>query len=181
MFRILVFVLSAMLFPSALGAETSADIELSISPNEPLSFQPFAEDNEPAEVKIVVRDAATGELLRNAGVRFTIDHKRGKDILNTGFPYLEGKQVVGGSFIAPSGELVFSYIFPVRGNYVIKVEAFPTDLSPRFSAVEKEYTVHVREHGFEVRNAIILSAFLLLLGTFIGVVYGRASKARGGI
>lgn len=178
---VLAIILTAVFIPSGFAAETGgADIELSISPQEPLSFQPFTEENEPAKVRITVRDKSTGKSVKNAGIKFTIDHKRGRDILNTGFPYLEGKRVLGGSFIAPDGELEFSYIFPVRGNYIMKVEAFPTMLSPQFSSVKKEFSIHVREHSYEVRNAVILGAFLLLLGVFIGMIYGRANLARGG-
>ena len=175
----LTLILSATIFPSAFAAEPLTDIELSVTPQEPLSFQPFTDNNQPAKVKIVVKDAATGRPVKNAGIKITIDHKRGRDILNTGFPYLEGKRVLGGSFVAPKGEIEFSYIFPVRGNYVIKIEAFPADSSTHFSPVEEEFRIHVREHGYEVRNAIILGAFLLFFGVFIGAIYGRASLARG--
>jgi hypothetical protein len=171
--------LSVMLYPTVLAAE-QADIELKTDPVEPLSFQPFTEDNKPAKVTITVKDSTTGEFIKNARIKFSVDHRRGHDILNTGFPYLEGKHVLGGSFVAPEGKLEFSYVFPIRGNYDVKVEAFPTELSAQFSPKEEEFKVHVREHSYEVRNAIILGTILLFLGVFIGVIYGRASIARGG-
>lgn len=168
-----------VLLLSFLPAVEEGDVEVgfTIHPEEPWSFQPFSE-NQPARVRISVRDPA-GELIRNVRVSFSIEHVRGRDFLNTGFPYLEGKKVLEGGFIAPEGELEFNYVFPVRGNYRVSIEASPTEDSAQFTPVTREFRVHVREQGYQIRNAFLLSALLLFLGVAIGVVYGRAYLAGG--
>lgn len=172
---VLVLLLSVAFYPAVVAAKQSnVDIEFITDPQEPNSFQPFFDGNRQAKVLISVRDQSSGELIEGAKIKFSIDHVRGKDILNTGFPYLEGKRVLAGSFVIPKGQQEFNYAFPVRGNYRVLIEASPTELSRPFEPTSKEFKLHVKEWGFEVRNAVILGALLLIFGIGIGVIYGRA-------
>ena len=157
------------------------DIEFITIPEEPQNFQPFFTENKPAKVIIMVKDARGG-LMENVNINMKIEHVKGLasgKILNTGFPYLEGKTAVAGSFTVPDGKLEFNYVFPIRGDYKVVIEASPAGSSVQFNPVTKEFRMHVKEQGFEVRNAIILSALLLFFGIAIGAVYGRAHLAEG--
>jgi hypothetical protein len=161
--------------------DSNIDIEFMTDPWEPQNFQPFFTENRPASVMAAVKDAE-GNLVENVNIKIKIEHVKGfasGEVFNTGFPYLEGKKVLAGSFIAPDGKLEFNYVFPIRGDYRVSMEASPTGSSVQFKPVNREFSVHVREHGFEVRNAVILSALLLFFGIAIGVVYGRAHLAGG--
>ena len=164
------------------GPEGGLDIEFMTVPEEPQNFQPFFTENRPAKVIVMVKDAE-GNFVENVNINMEIEHVKGPvsgKILHTGFPYLEGKKTMAGSFTAPDGRLEFNYVFPIRGEYRVVIEALPAGSSVQFKSVTpvtKEFRVHVREQGFEVRNAVILSVLLLVFGIAIGVVYGRASLA----
>ena len=146
-------------------------------PEQPRNFQPFFTKNQPAKVVVEVRDAK-GDLLKNVRIKIDIKHVKGFAsgiVFNTGFPYLEGKEVLAGEFFSPDGRLEFSYIFPIRGNYRVNVEVLPTDGSPvTFEPVSKEFSVYVKEWDYQIRNAIILVLLILGFGVLLGRVYGRA-------
>jgi hypothetical protein len=181
MIYVLLIVLSAIFYSPVFAASNDVVVDFYTDPGEPRNFQPFFEGNQPAKVMVEVKDAE-GNPVVNVNIKISIEHVKGVfsgKILNTGFPYLEGKRVFGGEFYSQDGRLEFNYVFPVRGNYRVSIEALPTKSSLQFMPTNKEFMVHVREQGFEVRNAVILSALLLFFGAAIGVVYGRAYSVGG--
>ncbi|NOZ82927.1 MAG: hypothetical protein GXN98_03810 [Euryarchaeota archaeon] len=171
-------VLLAVLVLLALPAETwGMSVSFATVPEQPSAFQPFFAGNQPARVVIEVRDSE-GRLVENVRVRLSIEHLRGLAsgrILHTGFPYLEGKKVLGGEFFARDGRVEFSYNFPIRGTYRVEVEVLPTESSVSFQPFSQEFSVKVREQGYEIRNAVILVLLLLGFGAALGVIFGRAS------
>lgn len=167
-------------YPPA-AAEAGVTIDFTVQPKEPQNYQPFFEGNQPARAIVEVRDAATDNSVNDVRIELNITHIKGKGILSTGFPYLEGKETLGGKFFAPEGKLELEYLFPIRGNYQIEVLAAPTSSSPLyFEPFSEVFSVHVKEPFYEVRNAVLLTVFLFLLGAYLGRIYAKAVAARGG-
>lgn len=171
-------VLPVLFSPAVLAASDEVTVNFYTEPAQPHNFQPFFAENQPAKVTVEVRDAE-GEPVKNVKIRINIEHIRGLSsgkVLNTGFPYLEGKRVLGGEFFSRDGKLEFSYIFPIRGSYRVEVEVSPTETSSvAFQPFSEEFNVQVKEWGYEIRNAIILVLLMLGFGIALGVIFGRAS------
>ncbi len=170
--RVAALVMVLLVLPEVWGASVS----FSTTPEEPSAFQPFFSGNQPARVLIEVKDD-TGRPMENVRLRLSIVHLRGfasGRVLHTGFPYLEGKQVLGGDFFAKDGKVEFMYNFPIRGTYRVTVEVLPTEESQKFEPFTREFSIRVREQGYEIRNAVILVLLLLGFGVALGMVFGRA-------
>ncbi len=153
------------------GAAYGMELSMQVQPEQPRAFQPFFTQNQPAKVVIEVRDAS-GRLVRDVWLDVRVEHVKGTfsgRLLHTGFPYLEGKEVLGGRFFSRDGRLELSYVFPIRGSYRVEVTA-----SAGEERVSREFTVKVREQGYEVRNAVLLVLLMLGFGTALGVIFGRA-------
>ena len=174
---ILLYTLAAvLLYPSNAVAVQNVDIAFTTIPEVPHNFQPFFEGNQPAKVVLEVRDA-DGRLIKNVNVKIDIQHVKGfssGQFLSTGFPYLEGKKVFSGEFFLKDGRLEFSYIFPIRGTYNVKIDASATEKAVLFEPTTRVFEVKVQEWGYQIRNAVILVLLMLGLGLFIGRVYARA-------
>ena len=171
-------VLSVLFSPAVLAASDEVTVNFYTEPAQPHNFQPFFAGNQPAKITVEVRDAE-GEPVKNVEIEINIKHVKGfasGKFLNTGFPYLEGKEVLGGKFFSRDGKLEFSYIFPIRGSYRVEVEVSPTDASSMvFEPFSEELNVRVKEWGYQIRNAVILVLLMLGFGIALGVVFGRAS------
>ncbi len=171
---LVVLLLAAVLPP--LVASAPADVEFYTSPENPSPFQPFFEGNQPARVVINVIDE-NGEAAKNVLIRLKVTHVKGifsGKLLHSGFPYLEGKDVLGGEFFAPDGVVEFDYIFPIRGEYAVSVEVLPAGDSEEFEPLRREFSVQVKEWGYQVRNAAILVLMMLSFGIALGVIFGKA-------
>ena len=178
MIYVLLLVLSAVFYSPVFAASNGVVVDFYTQPGEPRNFEPFFTKNQPAKVMVVVKDAE-GNPLENVNIRMRIDHVKGffsGKVLNTGFPYLEGKKVFGGEFYSPDGRLEFSYIFPIRGSYRVRVDVSPTEASSvAFEPFSREFSINVKEWGYQIRNAVILVLLMLGFGLFLGRVFARAS------
>ena len=170
--------LSVLFSPDVFASSDKVTVNFYTEPAQPHNFQPFFAENQPAKLTVEVRDAE-GKPVKNVKIRINIEHIKGLSsgkVLNTGFPYLEGKDVLGGEFFSRDGKLEFSYIFPIRGNYRVDVKVSPTSASSvTFEPFSEEFNVQVKEWGYEIRNAILLVLIMLSFGIALGVIFGRAS------
>ncbi len=180
---VLAMVASLLLLPAAVlsheGPHEGYRLAISVSPSEPQNFQP-AHMNEQARIKVQFLDAE-GDAIQDALIEVEVKHLAGRGIISTGFHHMEGKTTWRGKFFAPGGELDMRYIFPIRGNYLLKARAMSALPQPAFEPVEEVAYVHVKEPFFEVRNAAALVFLLLALGVVIGRIYGKAGASAHGL
>lgn len=171
----------------AWGAEVALrpEIVLRLEPEAPQAFQPTSGRNRPTRLILQLQDATTGRALPEpAQMALELVHVKGWGLLSTGFPHVEGKKQLRGTFLAPQGRLVFDYLFPVRGRYRLTVRCRFMDPGLPGSegrevwsmrSVHRDFPISVAEQPGNVRNARLFLALLLLFGVGVGLVFARSA------
>ena len=92
---------------------------------------------------------------------------------STGFPIVEGTQLLCGDFTAENGRLELAYLFPIRGAYRIKATA-----QTGSAKIELDQNFQIREEPEVVRYFSVLMALLVSFGAVSGIVLGRSAFSR---
>lgn len=159
------------------------EIVLHLEPKRPQAFQPTSDHNRPTHFILELVDAVTGIPLPEAvRMELYLVHVKGWGLLSTGFPHVEGKEQLSGTFLTSQGRLEIDYLFPVRGLYRLTVRCRPEDPSEFPGSVwpvSRSWTISVAEQPGNVRNAQLFLAGLLLFGLGIGLVFSFSPRSRG--
>lgn len=116
---------------------------------------------------------ASGQPVPGVRIALHLDAPPRPKILNTDFPYVEGTSLLDFAADAPSGEVQFATIYPIRGTYTFKTLVTLPD-GTTFDAAP---TLSVAENPAEVRHFLILLAMLLGFGFLSGLIIGRGHRA----
>lgn len=150
-------------------SEDRVQLEITVSPNEPTNFQPADKAKKPAVIVIKAHGLAPDI---DAVLRLRITHIKGRGLINTGYPHMEGKHVFAGELPMRNGQASLDYIFPIRGNYLVEADL---QRIPSTRIARGYLFAHAREPFFEIRNSIILLSLLFIFGLYLGRIYGSAS------
>jgi hypothetical protein len=99
--------------------------------------------------------------------------------LSTDFPIVEGTRLFDATGITQNGVLNLDYLFPIRGEYQLKITVESTDATFETSVHEQKFTLN--ENPEEVNNFIVLVVILVLFGLLSGFVIGRGSYLKAGV
>ena len=177
----------ALILPWGIWGEeavTQPEIVLWMEPKHSHAFQPTSDNNHPTHFILQLQDVATGNLLsRPAQMELELVHLNGWGLLSTGFPHVEGKEQLKGTFHATQGRLAFDYLFPIRGHYrmTVRCRGMDSELAGNIEPIRQDFSISVAEQPENVRNARFFLLGLFLFGAGVGLVFARSSTARGGI
>lgn len=129
------------------------------------SIEQIRPDLDITQFSVLVTDAQ-GQPVKNLDMAFTLQSPAKKFFPSTDFPVVEGTTLMKSKVLAPEGKLDFQYVFPIRGEYTLKVTAAPQGKPNQ--VVEKSIRFSLRENPPEVRNGLILMSGMGLLGGLVG-------------
>jgi len=162
----------ALTFIPAGYSQDGGQIQIKVNPDEPTNFQPTYKGETRALITIQAVDYPSG--VTDAGVlRLRITHLKGKGLINTGYPHMEGKVVFDGNLPLQGDSATMEYVFPIRGNYLLEAELF--DVPTRREIGSGKMKIHVKEPFFQTRNSVILLTLLFVFGLYLGRIYGGAT------
>ena len=162
---ILPFLLS---FSPAFGAG-SYTVDFMTSP----SANVIGPDTDLVHVALTVKDDR-GNIVPGAYVKFRIHSPPGNPFLSTDIPWVENTPLLEYEGYVSNGILAFDYIFPIRGQYRIDVQA-GIDAS---SLSAKSLPFSIRENGIDLRNISLLLTLLLVFGTAAGFIISRGAGGK---
>ncbi|MFS1511063.1 hypothetical protein VQL36_01305 [Chengkuizengella sp. SCS-71B] len=93
----------------------------------------------------------------------------------TDFPIVEGTKLIDSTILVENGKAEFDYMFPIRGDYQMKVEVLDENGT---LAGTHLLNIHIPENPDEVQNAIVFVGILVLFGFFVGLIL-TARRGRG--
>lgn len=88
----------------------------------------------------------------------------------TDFPWVEDTELIAATIMIRDGKASFDYMFPIRGDYSMKVEI--RDLDGNLVGTEN-LGIHIGENPQEMKNAIIFIVLLVLFGLISGYVLSK--------
>ncbi|MBI3761118.1 MAG: hypothetical protein HY260_04560 [Chloroflexi bacterium] len=134
----------------------------------------------PDEAIIEVRDTR-GALIPNVQIDFQMDAPQTNWFISTDVPRIEGVTLLKYRFVSPTGRQTFDYIFPIRGDYRLTIQASP--LTPgAFTATTKTLNLHIAEKESSLVNLAGFLALLLGFGALSGFLIARSHlAARAGV
>lgn len=152
---------SQTIFPFEAEAATPLG---SRQPQSPVSFTLSAVD-------------AHGKLLP-AKIHWQLFAPSKNPFLSTDFPLVEGTKLLEMEAIAPTGELSFQQMLPIRGNYQLVVNVSP--IANTLTPFQQNLQISVAEQSLKYRYFGILAAILLLVGLTGGLVIGGKQQLQPG-
>ncbi|MEE9594656.1 MAG: hypothetical protein V3V92_04585 [Candidatus Hydrothermarchaeales archaeon] len=154
-------------------SEDGVQLHITVNPVEPTNFQPTYEGENRAVITVRAEDYAP-EFGDGHALRLRVTHLKGRGLINTGFPHMEGKVVFTSVLPIRDKKATMEYVFPIRGDYLLEAELLK--LPSMMQIGTGELMVHVTEPFFEIRNSIILIALIFVFGLYLGRVYGGAAQ-----
>lgn len=159
-----------LLYMPSVVVGNQGELSVSIESNPPVNQ--IGPDATLAQTIISVVDAS-GQVVPNAYLNVHVDAPSGNPFVSTDFPVVEGTPLLEYDGVLPAGTLTFDYIYPIRGEYRFTVEAGLNAESITYSETLK---MNLRENASEVRNLVLLVAFLLSFGLVAGLVIGNGAR-----
>lgn len=132
----------------------------------------------PVQLKLQARDAA-GNPLQNAQFHLQILAPAPTPWFTTDFPIVEGTKLLDIVGDAPTGEFLMQQVFPIRGNYQIKVDVTPT-MANAFVPIEQTLNLTVPENPLKLTYFPFVLAVLLAIGFGGGWVIGGGQQIKAG-
>lgn len=154
-------------------AEEKIQVKLTAQPD----FTAILPDEDLVKFALSVYDSQ-GQPVNNVKIEYQLESPAKSRLISTDFPVVEGTRLMEGSLLSNSGTWLFEYLLPIRGQYHLKVKVSPTKDSINFTPVTKEIDFNINEKPSEVRNALLLSGGLLILGLISGIIIGRSARAK---
>ena len=159
---------------SSQTAEDTGPIKIEYRLNPPADQ--IRPDAETARLEILL--SRNGKPL-DGRVRVILDSPASNPLVSTDFPIVEGTRLLDTSGLTGEGKFALTYLFPIRGEYTLKVVAQETDAPAGQTApVESTFRFDVSENTNEVMNFLSLIAALVFSGFISGAVLGRGGKYR---
>jgi hypothetical protein len=122
---------------------------------------------------------ANGHSLPNAQYQLQLFTPAKTPWFTSDFPMVEGTQLLELNVKAPSGELEFDQVMPIRGTYTLKVQVMPLTAGA-FEPFEQLLQLPVTERSVKYRNAAILVGILILTGIGSGWIIGGHQSVQEG-
>lgn len=91
----------------------------------------------------------------------------------TDFPIVEGTDLIDATLPVVNGKASFQYMFPIRGDYRLKVEV----MDEKGNALgTHDLVISISENPEEVKNAVLFIALLAVFGFAVGYLLSRRRK-----
>lgn len=169
--RLMIFLL---LFITGVGTVSAAyQITLETTPEHITARDnPFAHYDDLGalpEVVVSVKDT-NGNLVEDLTISATITHIDNL-LLPTGFPWVEGKQLLSVTVYEEEGTLTIpALLFPLRGEYTVDVKV----MDVMGNQQTEQFTIEATEpFAQSTWNAIIFLSALFIFGLIVGLVFGK--------
>ena len=134
--------------------------------------------NAPVQLKFQAKDTS-GAPLSNARVHVEVMTPPPTPWFTTDFPIVEGTKLLDLVADAPTGEFQMQQVFPIRGNYALKVDVTPM-VAGAFAPIAQTLNLSVPESSLKLMYFPILLAMLLAIGFGGGWVIGSRGMVRSG-
>lgn len=134
--------------------------------------------NSPVQLKLQARDTA-GAPLQNAQFHLQVLTPAPTPWFTTDFPIVEGTKLLDIVGDAPKGEFLMQQVFPIRGNYQIKVDVTPT-VANAFAPIEQTLNLTVPENPLKLTYFPFVLAVLLAIGFGGGWIIGGGQQIKAG-
>lgn len=161
--------------PGASFAESGARIEYELEP----PAGEIGPDVDVARLTIRVRsDDGESAAALPAKLRIELDAPPGHALVPTDFPVVEGTPLLRAEAFAQDGEHSLRYLFPIRGEYNLRVQATPLqNANQAGDLIQASFRFTLRENSNEVLNLALLLTGLLIFGGVSGLILGRSAAA----
>lgn len=134
--------------------------------------------NSPVQLKLQARDTA-GAPLQNAQFHLQVLTPAPTPWFTTDFPIVEGTKLLDIVGDAPKGEFLMQQVFPIRGNYQIKVDVTST-VANAFTPIEQTLNLTVPENPLKLTYFPFVLAVLLAIGFGGGWIIGGGQQIKAG-
>jgi hypothetical protein len=124
-------------------------------------------DLDTAKVELTLPD------IQNGSAHIVLSSPERKFFSPTDFPMVEGTKLIDSTLSVENGKASFDYMFPIRGDYGMKVEVM--DEKGNSVGTHKLF-INIQENPSEVKKGIIFIAFLVLFGFIAGFVLAKRRK-----
>jgi hypothetical protein len=155
---------------------------LATQPTIKLETEPPINNIIPAQEPVNIKLQAVngdGQALTNTKIKLRLLTPPKTPWFTSDFPIVEGTTLLELEANAPSGELQFEKILPIRGNYQLIAEVTP-QIAGKFQPFEELLTISVPENPVKYINLGILLTILLLVGLAGGWIIGGKQNIRVG-
>ncbi|HEY9762199.1 MAG TPA: hypothetical protein V6D07_06710 [Trichocoleus sp.] len=129
----------------------------------------------PIKLRLVAKDEQGQPLQANA--QLSLQAPKPTPWLTSDFPWVEGTTLLKLAAPLENGEMVWSQIMPIRGQYTLTANFTPTQAGA-FVPFQQQLTVGIPENPVKYRNALVLVAILLATGGAGGWVIGRGAASQ---
>lgn len=126
----------------------------------------------PVRLSLVAKDEQ-GQPLQ-ATAQLSLQAPKPTPWLTSDFPWVEGTTLLNLSAPVEKGELSWSQVMPIRGQYTLTA-AFTPVQAGAFVPFQQQLTLSIPENPVKYRNALVLVAILLATGGLGGWVIGRGA------
>ena len=124
-------------------------------------------DLDTAKVELTIPD------IENGSAHIVLNSPERKFFSPTDFPMVEGTKLIDSTLSVENGKASFDYMFPIRGEYKMKVEVL--DEKGNVAGTHKLF-INIHENPDEVKKAIIFIISLALFGFIAGFVLAKRRK-----
>lgn len=124
-------------------------------------------DLDTAKVELTFTD------IQNGSAHVFLSSPERKFFSPTDFPMVEGTKLIDSTLAVANGKAVFNYMFPIRGEYQMKVEVMDEKGNP---VGTHNLAINIHENQDEVKNAIIFMVSLVLFGVVAGFALAKGRK-----
>ncbi len=132
----------------------------------------------PVQLRFQAKDAA-GQPLRDAQFHLQVLTPPPTPWFTTDFPITEGTQLLDIASPAPTGEFQIQQVFPIRGNYQLKVDVTPT-IAGAFAPIQQTLNLNVPENPLKLVYFPVLLGLLLAIGGIGGWIIGGREALQAG-
>ncbi|HEY9881598.1 MAG TPA: hypothetical protein V6D29_24305 [Leptolyngbyaceae cyanobacterium] len=129
----------------------------------------------PVQLRLVAKDERGQPLQANA--QLSLQAPKPTPWFTSDFPWVEGTTLLNLTAPLEDGELTWSQVMPIRGQYALTATFTPTQAGA-FAPFQQQLTLGVRENQAKYRNALVLVAILIAIGGFGGWVIGRGAVSQ---
>lgn len=124
-------------------------------------------DLDTVKVELTIPDIESGS------AHIVLNSPERKFFSPTDFPMVEGTKLIDSTLSVENGKAAFDYMFPIRGEYRMKVEVL--DEKGNVAGTHQLF-IDIHENPEEVKKAIIFVVSLALFGFFVGFVLAKRRK-----
>ena len=129
-------------------------------------------DKDTVQVTLTAKDGQ-GNIVPDAYIKIHMHAPLRNAFISTDFPWVENTHLMEYEGYLPNGVLTFDYIFPIRGQYRMDVQAGADAAS---LSEKKSLHISLNENKVEVRNILNFMTLLLGFGTLAGFIISRGVK-----